>query len=58
VLGIVIEVRPLQEENVLSAMVVMLLGRLIEVRPELWNAEDPMLVTELGIVSDVRPVQP
>jgi hypothetical protein len=39
-------------------MLVMVLGRLIEVRPvQLLNAEDPMLVTELGIVIDVRLVQ-
>jgi hypothetical protein len=40
-------------------MVVMLLGRLIEVRPlQLENAEDPMLVMVLGRLMDVRPVQP
>ena len=38
-------------------MLVMVFGRFIEVRPELWNTEDPMLVTELGIVIDVRAVQ-
>jgi hypothetical protein len=36
----------------------MLLGIVIEVRPELENADAPIVVTLLGIVIEVRAVQP
>ena len=57
-LGIVIEMSPLQAK-VSGSILVTLLGISIEVR--LWQLEKalfPMLVTLLGIVIEVRLVQP
>jgi hypothetical protein len=56
-LGIVIDIRPVQEENALDPIEIMLLGIVIDVKPvQLQNALFPIEVTPSGIVIDVRPV--
>ena len=58
-LGIVIEVRPLQPSKAQDPMLVTLSGIVIEVRPmQSSNALFPMLVRLLEIVIEVRPRQP
>ena len=40
-------------------MVFKLAGRVMDVRPvHFWKALSPMLVTLLGMVMDVKPLQP
>src|SRR4051812_36716573 len=50
-------VRPKHLLNSSSAMLVMLLGMVMAVRPEELNAPDPMLVTLAGIVTPARLLQ-
>jgi hypothetical protein len=37
-----------------ALILVTVLGTVIDVKPDHWNTEAPMLVTELGIVNDVN----
>ena len=58
-LGMVMEVKPVQPENAEPPMDVTLLGMVKVVKPiQLLNAELPMDVTLLGMVMEVKPVQP
>ena len=58
-LGIVIEVNPLQLQNAYSPMEVTPVGMVIEVKPlQPLNAHSPMEVTPFGIVIEVKPLQP
>ena len=56
-LGMVMEVRLVHQENASSPMLVTLLGMVMEVILQSENAEIPMLVTLLGMVMEVRLVQ-
>ena len=53
-LGMVIEVKPLQQEKVSSSILVKELDRWIDVKPLYLKAPFPILVTEFGMLIDVK----